>query len=93
MTRRESLPSSETGGFAVVAPAMTPIAVEVSLEAAHDEQPSEPEHAEEDLAPEDYGTEEDLQQEDGDAVAEEPPPDEGGGADGPDDAQHTARQE
>ena len=56
MTRREARPSDETGNFAVIAPAASPVAVEVALEAAQDDTPTEPppEAAQDDLAPADY---------------------------------------
>ena len=52
MTRREARPSDETGNFAVIAPAASPVAVEMALEAAQDETPAEA--AQDDLAPADY---------------------------------------
>ncbi|MBA4492533.1 MFS transporter [Paracoccus sp. S1E-3] len=52
MTRREARPADETGNFAVIAPAASPVAVEVALEAAQDDTPAEA--AQGDLAPADY---------------------------------------
>lgn len=52
MTRREARPSDETGNFAVIAPAASPVAVEMALEAAQDDTPAEA--AQDDLAPADY---------------------------------------
>ncbi|MFV0294154.1 MAG: MFS transporter [Paracoccus sp. (in: a-proteobacteria)] len=55
MTQREALSSDETGGFAVIVPSATTVAVEFSLEAAQDETAPLVTGDEEDLSPEDYG--------------------------------------
>jgi MFS family permease len=52
MTRREALAPEDTGAFAVVAPAASPVAVEVGWEAAQDT--TQPDEAGEDIASEDY---------------------------------------
>ncbi|TKW68601.1 MAG: MFS transporter [Paracoccus denitrificans] len=53
MTRREALAPADTGAFAVIAPAASPVAVEVALEAAQDGQ-APIEEVGDDLAPSDY---------------------------------------
>ena len=69
MTRRDALPVSETGGFGVIAPGITPVAAEATMEAAQDDTPSDngpdagpdtgpdPAEGEGELAPEDYTAE------------------------------------
>lgn len=54
---REAIPINETGSFSVIAPAITPVAVETALEAAQDDQPGNPEELNM-VAPEDYVSEE-----------------------------------
>lgn len=53
MTQRVALAPEETGSFAVIAPAASPVAVEVALENAQDDPPS-PEATAQEMAPADY---------------------------------------